>query len=185
MTTLKKTMVAVAVLAISNALFLGSAFCQGLKIGYIDSGRILAASKDFAAAQEKLEKLRKDWEKEAAAKEEELKDLQAQFEKQKLLLSEVRREEMQRQIQAKYEEYRKFVDDILSPEEGKLAKKSRELMKPIYDKINGILQKIGEEEGYDFIFDAVPGGVAYTIVFAKPEYDLTDKVIEKLNKGSE
>lgn len=156
------------------------AFPQDLKIGYINSGRILDESKEYDEAQKKLEKFMKGWKEQAAKKEKELRELQAELDRQRLLLSEERREEKEREIQAKYEEYRKFVNDIVSPE-GKRAQKNRELSKPIYDKINTILEKIGEAEGYDFIFDAFPG----TIVYSKPEYDLTDKVIEELNREGE
>jgi len=149
-----------------------------LKIGYIDSGRILAGSKAYAEAQKTLEELKAEWQKQAAAKEEEIKKLQDELDRQRLLLSPDTERKKQEEIRAKYEEYRKFVDSILSPETGKLAQKTQELSKPIYDKINAILERIGEEEDYDIIFDAFP----QTIVFAKPEYDLTEKVLEMLNK---
>lgn len=54
-----------------------------------------------------------------------------------------------------------------------------ELTRPIIDKINKLIAKIGEEEGYDFIFDASSGA----LVHALPKYDITDRIIEELNKG--
>ena len=50
----------------------------------------------------------------------------------------------------------------------------------IYDKIDTIIQRISDEEGFDMVFDVVQG----VIVFAKPEWDITDRVLEELNKGS-
>ncbi len=170
-----------AIVAVASFCLLAAstiAHSKELKIGYIDSGRILAGSKEYAEAQKKLEELKTEWQKQAAAKEEEIRKLQEELERQRLLLSPDTERKKEEEIRAKYEEYREFVDSILSPETGKLAQKTQELSKPIYDKINAILERIGEEEDYDIIFDAFP----QTIVYAKPEYDLTEKVLEELNK---
>ena len=43
-----------------------------------------------------------------------------------------------------------------------------------------VLQKIGDEDGFDFILDVVQGVVLY----AKPEFDITDRVLEELNKAN-
>jgi outer membrane protein len=52
------------------------------------------------------------------------------------------------------------------------------MTKPIIDKINKILEKIGKDEEYDLIMDARMGGVVY----AKEKFDLTDRVVKILNK---
>jgi len=54
-----------------------------------------------------------------------------------------------------------------------------EFSRPIIEKINALISRIGEEEGYDFIFDASSG----SLVHALPKYDITQQVIEELNKG--
>jgi hypothetical protein len=51
-------------------------------------------------------------------------------------------------------------------------------MRPFVEKVNLILKKIGEEEGFTIILDAAAGG----IVYVKEGMDLTDKVIAELNK---
>ncbi len=53
------------------------------------------------------------------------------------------------------------------------------MTKPIYDKINRVIQKIGEDEEYDFIIDASSGALLH----ANPKYDITDRILEELNKG--
>ena len=56
--------------------------------------------------------------------------------------------------------------------------KNLELTQPLYDKIDQIIQKIGEEEDYDYILDVVQGVVLYS----KPRFDITNRVIEELSK---
>jgi Skp family chaperone for outer membrane proteins len=48
----------------------------------------------------------------------------------------------------------------------------------VLDKINAAIQKVSQESGYDFVFDASSAN----IVFALPEYDITDRVIDELKK---
>lgn len=153
-------------------------WCKVLRIGYINSDRILSEYKEFALIQDKIKRMEQQWEQEAKAKRDEIRKLEDTYESQKLLLSDEKRMEMEKEISRKYQEYQEFLNEILGPE-GKRAKKIQELSKPIYDKINSVLAKMAEEEELDFIFDvSVPA-----VVFARPEYDLTDKVLEYLNKG--
>lgn len=60
---------------------------------------------------------------------------------------------------------------------GELFQKQNDVMKPIQNKIFTIIQQIASEENLDFVFDR-SGDILF--LFAKPEYDLTAKVIERL-----
>jgi outer membrane protein len=60
---------------------------------------------------------------------------------------------------------------------GELFQKQNELMKPIQNKVFTIIQAIATEEELDFVFDR-SGDILF--LYAKPEYDLTSKVIERL-----
>ena len=55
------------------------------------------------------------------------------------------------------------------------------MTKPIIDRINKLLEEIGEEEKYTIIFDIAESG----IVYAKQGMDMTDRVIEELNREFE
>ncbi|MBD3421488.1 MAG: hypothetical protein GF398_15325 [Chitinivibrionales bacterium] len=147
-----------------------------LKIGFINSQKILKDYEGVKTAQQKFEKEAAKWEQEAAAMQKELKDLKNQLEKQSLLLSNERKKELQDKFQQKYLDYQEFLQNKLG-KGGDAIKKNEELTKPIIEKINKVLDKIGKEERYDYIFDAAQGG----IVFAKKGYDLTERVLKELN----
>jgi len=172
-----KSMYMTLALILSMCVFVGAASGEGALIGYINSEQLLASHTPYNEAMAKFNEFRTNWEKEALDKRADLQRLMEELERQQLLLSEQRRKEMEQTIEAKAQEYEKFVDEGVSVPDGKLARKQAELLKPIYDGINEVLRKIGEEEGYDFIFDAVSG-----LAFAKPEYDLTERVLEELKK---
>jgi outer membrane protein len=60
---------------------------------------------------------------------------------------------------------------------GELFQKQNEVMKPVQNKVFTIIQQIAAEEELDFVFDR-SGDIIF--LYAKPDYDLTAKVIERL-----
>lgn len=159
-------------------LFSGyQASAEEFKLGYINSIRIRAEYKEFADAQGKFDKEIAEYQNQDAQMRQEIDSLQKVLDSQSLLLSEAKRKEKEQQLEQKKQTYRKFFDEIFGPD-GKVEKKNAELTKPILDKINAVLEKIANQDGYAFIFDAVNGNVAY----AKKSYDITDRVLSELNK---
>jgi outer membrane protein len=148
-----------------------------LKVGYLSSEVIIDKSEDAKQAKEKLVKLQATWEQEGTNRQKEIKNLGDQIEKQSLLLSAERKKELEDSLQQKYAQYQKFMQDKFS-EKGEWSAKNAELMKPISEKVQRIIDKIAKEENYDFIFDARAGG----IVYALPKYDLTERILMLLNK---
>jgi outer membrane protein len=146
-----------------------------LKIGVINSEKILMAYQGTKDAENKLKKEYAKWEQEATERQKKMQEMKEQLEKQSLLLSAERKQEIQNELQKEYIEYNKFLQEKFG-QQGDAAKKNDELLRPIIDKINVILDRIAKEENYDFIFDSRGG-----VVYAKKAYDLTEKVIKALN----
>jgi outer membrane protein len=80
-------------------------------------------------------------------------------------------------LQALYLKFQQFQQEVWG-QNGKLFQRNLELTRPVVEKINAAIAEIGDEENYDFIFDASQGNV----VHAKEEFDLTDRVLEVLRK---
>jgi outer membrane protein len=166
------------VLAVFIAGFAGSlARAQELKIGYIDSQRIFAEFRETQEAEKVYKKEVEQWKAEAATKEQEIAKLQEELRSQSLMLSEEKQKEKKLEIDRKLEEYQKFVADTFG-EEGIAAKRNRELTQPIVERINKILETLSATDGYSIVFDVANAN----IVYAKKELDLTDRVLEELNK---
>jgi Skp family chaperone for outer membrane proteins len=53
-------------------------------------------------------------------------------------------------------------------------------MQPIVDKINTVIKKIGTDDKFDYIFDTVNNNILHV---SATQPDLTDRVLEELNKG--
>ena len=150
---------------------------EELKIGYINSLRIRDEYKEFAETQTKFDKEVAEYQQQDQAMRSQLDSLIKAFETQSLLLSDAKKKEKQAEIEAKKEEYRKYFEQTFGPD-GLLEKKNAELTKPLLDKINAALEKIAVQDNYAYIFDAVNANLAY----AKPQYDLTDRVLQELQK---
>jgi len=148
-----------------------------LKIGYIDSDKILNDFQDYQDAKRILDREEQEYTRQAKQMELDIKNLQDEFDANALMWSEEKKLETQMEGQNLVMRYQQFVENIWG-QTGKLFQRNLELSKPIIDNINVIIKKIGEEEDYDFIFDATAGN----IVHAKPEYDLTNRIIEELGK---
>jgi outer membrane protein len=148
-----------------------------VKIGYIDSQRIFAEFRETQEAEKLYKKEVEQWKAEAATKEQEIAKLQEELRAQSLMLSEEKQKEKKLEIDRKLEEYQRFVAETFG-EEGMAAKRNRELTQPIVERINKILEKLSETEGYSLVFDVANAN----IVYAKKELDLTARVLEELSK---
>ena len=147
-----------------------------VKIGYINSQAIFKDYQGTKEAQDKFDKEVAKWEQDASIMKKELEDMKAQLDKQSLLLSSEKKKELEETLKQKYVTYQTFLQEKLG-QNGEVLKKNVELTKPIIEKINKIINKIATDEKYDFIFDEANGGV----IFAKPIYNLTDRVVKILN----
>ena len=152
------------------------------KIGYIDSEVLKERLPEFRDAQRTLDQLRQDYENQAKDREAKLLRLQEDFQRQELLLSEAKKAELQAEFETKGQQLQQFIQEKFGPE-GELMRKNVELSEPIFKKINDAIQGMAEEKSYDFIFDAAAPSSG--LVFAKEEYDLTESLLELMEKEKE
>lgn len=171
---MKKTLILTTVMVLSMSAF---SFAQE-KFAYVNSQKILADFQEAVEVQNKLEEIRNQYEAEYQKMVQDYQTMADEIESQSLLLSEEKKQEKLRQAQQKALEIDKYKYDKLGPE-GELYRKNLELTKPVYEKINKVIQKIGDDEEIDFIFDASQG----VLLWALPKYEITDRIIAELNKG--
>jgi outer membrane protein len=157
-----------------GSLFLTAA---DLKIGFINVEEIFKNFSGTKDAQEKFDKEVQKWEQDATNKQKEIKDLKEQLDKQSLLLSSERKAELEAKLKQKMVDYQEFLQTKFG-QKGEVLSKNEELTKPIVEKIQKIIDKIAKDENYDYIMDARAGGVIY----GKPAFDLTQRVLGILNK---
>jgi len=169
-----------AIVALSLLASAGPLGAAEGKIGYIDSSRIFAEYRGTEDAQRSFDQEVAAWTKQAETMKAEIDSLEREYQSQSLMLSDARKMERKQLIDQKQSEYEAFTQSVWGPQ-GKIAEKNSELVQPIIEKINVVLKKIGDEEGYAIVLDAALGG----IVYAAEGIDLTERLLEELNKGIE
>mgnify|MGYP001363211969 CR=1 FL=1 len=120
----------------------------------------------------------KDLTKEFKKAQNELARLTDNFDRQSLLMSEQRKKEEQQNIERKQQELQKFLEDV-SGQGGKLQRKTQELLQPIILRVNEAIATVAKDKGYDFVLNTA------AIAFANEDLDLTQLVLEQLEKEDE
>lgn len=147
-----------------------------LKIGYVDSDTIMDNFPDVQDARQKLDALIQEWQTELRKQESDLKAKQDDYDKRKLIMTEQTSIEAMADITKLQKEIADYRDKKFGAN-GELFQKQNELMKPLQNKIFTTIQQVATEEDMDFVFDR-SGDILF--LYAKPQYDLTAKVIERL-----
>ena len=147
-----------------------------LKIGYINSQAILAQDPSANAAQEQFQREMVPFESELRGLETDIADLIGVYQAQQITLTANARRMRQDQIAQKQQAYQERMAQI----EAEAARRQQELVQPIMERINTIIQEIRSDGAYTFIFDVSGGG----LIAADESFDLTDEVIERLAAGA-
>jgi len=168
----KKIIAVFAAVLLCGSMFMANA---EMKFGYVNVENVFNSFQGTKDAKAKLQKEVAKWEQEATNRNKEIMDLKEQLEKQSLLLSNERKNDIIAKVKQKSSEYEDFLKAKFG-QDGEITAKNAELTKPILDRINKIIEKIAKDDNYDFVFDS------RTVMYGKPIYDLTDRVLTSLNK---
>lgn len=158
--------------------FVGTSQAQ-MKIGYIDSEQILNQYRPYLDAQKEFQRYEEELGREITKRSNELNQMKETFERQALLLSEKRKQEEQQAIIQKQQDLQRFVQEASDPQRGRLAQKTAELSEPIIRKVNEVISKVAEDEGFDFVLNSA------ALAYAKDTHDLTSQILEALEKDLE
>jgi len=147
------------------------------KIGYIDSQRVLSEYRGASEIKMRYEEKVSEWRKRAEELKREIDNLRQTLQTQGLMLSEEAKLRKIQEIEKKEIEYQQFIQGVWG-QNGEAEALNIELMQPLLQEIDTLITKIGREEGYVLILDASSGSVVY----ADDEMDITDRIIEALNR---
>ncbi len=160
-------------------LILASIALADVKIGYVDSNEIMNNFDEVRQVQADLEKEQRRLESEFNELVYSLDSLKQDFDRQRLLMSDTRRNEKENEIVNKEKSVQKFQLDKFGPE-GEIYRVQNQLLKPVLAKIDAAIQKVGSERGYDFILDAMSGALLYAL----DSHNLTEDVMDELAKAT-
>jgi outer membrane protein len=137
--------------------------------------RAMNETEDGRKAKSALKKVFEDRQKTLDKQQNDLKTLKESLEKQRDVLS--------RDVLAKkLEEYQKAFGELQTTYmefQRELQSKEGELTKEIIERMQRIMRRVGQTEGYSLVLERSESGVVYV----PSNYDLTDLLIQRYNAG--
>ena len=161
-----------ALLAVALIALAPLARAQDLKIGVVNSDRILRDSAPARAAMQKLEGEFSKRDKELQEIGARLKSSAERFEKDGPVMTETDRSRRQRELAEMDREFqrkqREFREDF--------NQRRNEELQALLERTNRIIRQMAEQEKYDLILQEA--------VYFNPRIDITEKVLRTLNNGA-
>lgn len=164
-------------LALLLVFFVNPAAAQ-LKIGHVNTQKILEGYKEAQDARKQFDEINKGWEEEFNNMRREFATKRDELESQSLLLSDEKKREKLLELQNLELRIQQYAQEKWG-QNGEGEKKQAEIMQPLSDKIVAAVKKVSEQEKFDYVFD----NAANIILYVNPgQTDLTTKVLDELNK---
>lgn len=146
------------------------------KFAYVDTKYILSHMPEYQSAQEQINKLSSQWQKEIENKLEGAAKLETALQAERVLLTEEMKNKRQQDIDERKQEARDLQKQRFGVE-GDLFKKREELIKPIQDQIYEAIQEIASTSSLMVVFDKANHG---NMLYTNPKHDISDKVLKKM-----
>ena len=140
-----------------------------LKVGFLNTERVLRESAPAVRAQKKLEREFEKRTADLAKMERQIRDLQTLLERDGATMSETDRKNRERELGTLQRDFqrneRSFREDVNQRRNEELAS--------LQDRANKIIQQIADVEKFDLILQE-------PVVWASPRIDITDRIIKAL-----
>lgn len=165
-----KRMLMVLVLVASTSIV----FAQ--KFAYVDTEYILKNIPEYKEAQEELDKLSIEWQKQLERRYAEIDKMYKNYQAEQILLTEEMKTKREDEIIKKEKaakEYQKSKFGV----DGELFQKRKEFVKPIQDKVYKAISEIANTKALGVVFDKAS---ALTMLYTNPKYNISDAVLKKL-----
>lgn len=147
------------------------------KYAYVNTQYILDNIPDYADAQNQLDELSVQWQKEIETKFSEIDKMYKSFQNEAVLLPDDMKKKREEDI-VKKEKEAKDLQKKRFGKDGDLFKKRTELIKPLQEKIYNAIEEIAEDDNYAIIFDKSSSET--TLIYTNPKFDISEQVLDKM-----
>ena len=152
---------------------------QALKIGYVNSAKILQELPEAVEAQKKLDafgkKIQDSLEVISTSYQTKLQEYQAK----QGLMTDAAKKTTQQELAALEQKALDYRERQLG-REGEYARYQEKLLSPIYEKVKKQIEEVARDEKLSFVFDKTES--VQILLYGHPNYDYTYKVLDKLKR---
>lgn len=145
-----------------------------LKLGYINAQQILATAPGREAAERQFESEVGAFRQQIQRMDDSLRVMGEAFQREQATMTPAVRQQRTQALEATEEAFQQRAAQLNQ----QMQQRQAELVRPIMDQLNRVLDEIRRADGYAFIFDVSSAGQA--IVAADTALNLTDRVIARL-----
>lgn len=163
---------------VCSLIFISSAVF-GQKFGYINTEVIMKKMPEYKQAEQELEKLSQNWQKEIEEMKKAVEKLKSDYQAEEVLLTDEMKKERLDTIAVREKALKEYQKKIFGFD-GLIFLKRQELMKPIQDKVYEAVEKVAKKQNLQIIFDKAADLV---MIYTNPIHDYTDYVLEELKLG--
>ena len=173
-----KRILSAGVMGVLGALFLAAApaAAQGIKIGFVNSQKILAEAPGVAQVQQTLQAEMTRLRAPLDSMEQRLNAANTAFQQQQATLTPAAREQRQSELQQQFAAYQQRGQQLQEQAQQRQA----QLVQPVMQQINAAIEALRREGAFTLIVDSSQGG----IVTVDPALDLTDRVLQRMRGGA-
>ncbi len=145
-----------------------------MKIAYLNSNQVLEGAPGRTEALAQFEKETLPVRTQMQRMSDSLQSIIGEYQKAAAQLTAAQRSQREAAIGAKQQEYQQRAQEMQQSAQAR----QEELMAPIMEQVNKVIQDVRAEDGYAFIFDA--GAQVPFIVSADKNLDITSRIIDRL-----
>lgn len=157
----------ISLFVIAMSLSIATVNAKEMKIGYIDFERAFNEYHKTKAENASLKKLMEEKEKKGQTIVDEINKLKAEME----ILSEEGKKQAEGELKNKLRDLRDYTEDSKK----ELVEKRNAIYQVISQELKVEIEKIGKEQGYDFIIDDK------ALFYKTSAFDVTDAVLKAIN----
>jgi outer membrane protein len=172
----KSTLMPRASLLVAIILFVSVHTGLSQRFAYVDSEYILNNIPEYLAAQDQLEKLAEQWQKEIESRYQEVEKLYRSYQQDRVLMSEEMQRKREDEIVKKEAEAADLQRKYFGPT-GELFNNQEELIRPIQDRVYSAVEEMAKEGNFAVIFDTSDSP---TMLYTNPRNDMSDDVLKRL-----
>lgn len=149
---------------------------EGTEFVYINSQQIIENAPGASEAQQTWQQELGQYQQELQALAAELDSLQQAYQQQQSMLSEQARQQRQEEIIQKQQELQRRRAEL----DRQATERQQELLNPILQEVQGVIEQVRRERGYIMVFDAATPG----LLAADPSLNITDLVLQRMQSES-
>lgn len=154
---------------------------QALKLGFVNSAKIMQDFSEAKEAQKQIDGLQLKIQDSLNIFNKLYQDKLKDYQQKESMLNEQAKKEKQQELILLEQQYNEYRDGKLG-RDGELAMLTQRLLDPIKEKVLKVISALAKEEKLSFVFDR--NDAIQLVLYGDDKYDYTNLVLDRLKRGS-